>query len=767
MSHSALESLFARLVEARELRGESLDPAELCRDSPQLQPALEALVADYHRLSRALDHPSIPGAVDSDELPVFQGYRTIERIGAGGMGDVYKLQDLALGRVVAAKRLRPGAALPSWADALLEARSLALFSDPRIVRILEFRADAAPPVIIMEHVEGFELGRVGRSLEPRQRARVVLEVCEAIHHAHRLGIQHRDLKPSNIMLDAALRPKILDFGLSGSDASRGHLVGTLPYLAPEQLDPAQPIDARADVYAIGVILFELLCGTPPYSGTSDADLLTKIRAGQPPLPAEVDPSTPEPLQAIALKAIELDPDRRYQTAEEMALDLRRFLDDRPVGARPSQYASALATRVAPHLRHIQEWLRLRLIYPHEAARLTLAYGDLEGRDDDWILAGRVLSYSQIALYLGAFLLICGSLFYFGAYQFHDAVRGVAGPFAVLALPFAGLNLAAYSLARREHRAVSVAFYLAGVALLPLFLLIVLRETGLWTVPPGTAGQLFEDGLSNRQLQLTVFVACTWAAWLAHTTRTVALSTVFSLLLFLFWLAVQADMGLRTWLEGERWDLLALHMAPLSAVYLGLGAAYRTRLAWFSRPMLLSAALVLVASLELLALDGRAFHYLGWSLRGLEGAAPSDPLLLDTLAAMTLNGLLVYGLGVLSERWAPEVTRPTSLLLFAISPFAILEPVGYLAKTGQYALAWDWTYLLLAIAIALLSHQRQRRSFYYAGLINCAVALYIVADHRDWFGRPSWAIAIITAGLLVLGAGFGLARREKQGLGARG
>src|SRR6185503_11060672 len=133
-------------------------------------------------------------------------------------------------------------------------------------------------------------------------------------------LQHRDLKPSNIMLDAQLSPRILDFGLSAADPTRGHLQGTLPYVAPEQLDPSQPIDARTDVYALGVIFYELLCGRPAYSGT-DAAVLDHIRAGRPRLPVEIDPRVPEPLQAIALTAMDVAAGARYQTALDMAADL--------------------------------------------------------------------------------------------------------------------------------------------------------------------------------------------------------------------------------------------------------------------------------------------------------------------------------------------------------------------------------------------------------------------------------------------------------------
>ncbi len=645
---------------------------------------------------------------------------------------------------------------------------MALFADRRIVRIFEFRPDADPPVIIMEHVDGFELGRIGPSLEFAQRARVLVDICGALEHAHALGLQHRDLKPSNIMVDAQLAPRILDFGLSSGHPFRGHLKGTLYYAAPEQLDPSKPIDRRTDVYALGVVLYELLCGRPPYAGASDDAVIAAIRAGQPKLPVELDPRVPEPLQAIALKAMERDPAERYQSALDLGADLQRYLDGRAVQARPSVYASTLGIRVAPHLQQVGEWLRLRLIYPHEAERLRSAYRALDARDDDWIVESRALSYSQIALYLGAFLLVCGSLFYFAAHRWYDAVRGVARPLLVLGLPFAGLNAAARHLYRRDHKAVAVAFFLAAVGLLPLLLIILFHETGLLVVAPDTPGQLFQDGsISNRQLQVTTVIACLWCGMLAFQTRTAALSTVCAVLVFFCGLSVLADFGLRSWLEDGRWDLLALHAIPLVAVYAGLGAyTEREKRPWFARPAYVAGALLLITALELLALNGRTFHYLGFSLQSMQSADVSDRLLIDTLAAMTLNGIGFYALASALDRHGTELQATAARLLFTLSPFAVLQPLGYLVRTAEYSLRYDWIYLALALLIALLSQTRQRRAFYYAGVMNTGAALFLIANHRDWFERPLWAVAVIVAGLIVLGAGFLLDRRERERRGSR-
>jgi len=639
---------------------------------------------------------------------------------------------------------------------------MALFSDRRIVRIFEYRA-GEPALIVMEYVDGFELGRIGPSLEHAQRARILAEVCDAVQHAHALGLQHRDLKPSNIMVDAALAPRILDFGLTAGDPGAGHLKGTIRYLAPEQLDPSMRIDARTDVHALGVILYELLSGRAPYDGASDGEIIAAIRRAAPALPVEIDPRVPEPLQAIALKAMEADPTLRYASARDMALDLRRFAEGRPVLARPTLYASTLGSRTAAHLQHIAEWLRLRLIHPHEAERLRGAYRALEAKDDDWIVESRALSYTQIALYLGAFLLVSGSLFYFVASRWYHTVQGIVRPVAVLGLPFVGLNLAARHLSRRDHKVVGVAFYLAAVALLPLLLMILFDETGLLVAPSGAAGQLFPgSAVSNHQLQVTTLAACAWAGVLAISTGTIALSTVFAALTFAFGVSIAADFGLRSWLEDGRWDLVALHLSPVIAVFAALGAwGERRARPWLSRPLYRGGALLLMILLELLALDGRELHYLGLSLRGWTARQVSSPVVIDTVAGWTLNGLAFYAAATALRRYGTAIMEGAAGLLFAVSPFAVLQPIGYLVRTGEYSPRLDWVYLATALAIALLSERRQRKSFYYAGLLNSGAALYLIADHRQWFDRPAWGTLLILVGLAALGGGFLLDRRAAR------
>jgi hypothetical protein len=332
------------------------------------------------------------------------------------------------------------------------------------------------------------------------------------------------------------------------------------------------------------------------------------------------------------------------------------------------------------------------------------------------------------------------------------------------LPFLGLNIAGRWLYRRNHQAVGVAFYLAGVSLLPLFLLIWFHETGWWVVPGDTPGQLFPNGaVSNRQLQITVIVACLWSVWLAFRTKTSALSTVATVLLLLSTLAILTDFGLRAWFEELELDLLALHLAPLVVAYAALGLVLERRgCLWFAQPVYVAAALTLLGVLDLLALDGEMFRYLGVSLVRLQPDDVTSERLMDTVAALTLNGMVFYATAGLIEGRGSDVMASAGRVLFVLAPFSTLEPLAYLVETGEYSSRFDWLYLITAIGIALLSHRRQRRSFYYAGIVNTGVALYFVADHYEWFDKPRWAMAVVASGLAGLLLGYLLdARRRRE------
>ena len=227
-------------------------------------------------------------------------------------------------------------------------------------------------------------------------------------------------------------------------------------------------------------------------------------------------------------------------------------------------------------------------------------------------------------------------------------------------------------------------------------------------------------------------------------------------------AVLADFGLTDWLENGEWHVFALHLTPLLALLVvlgGLGEWSGRETA--ARPLYFAAVGLWVVVVELVAQNGKAFELIGVSMNAIQGAEVSQPELLNTLTAMTINGLIIYAIASALERRGSPLLRGPAGLLFAISPFAILQPIAYLTAVDEYSRQFDWLYLCLALAITFLSHYRQRKSFYFAGLLNTGGALWIITSHYEWFDRPAWAAVVVIAGLATLAAGPLLHQAERN------
>lgn len=272
------------------------------------------------------------------------GYRVLRVLGEGGMGTVYAAEQESPRRKVAIKVLHarsPNALIRFRAEADIMAR----LDHPGIARVLEAGQAAGQPFLVMEHVEGVTLDRFVKQLGRRERLALFVELCDAIHHAHVKGVIHRDLKPSNVMVRPSGRVVVLDFGVArlasahGStpgDTRAGDLIGTPVYMSPEQARlQANEVDARSDVYTLGVMLYELLCDELPYDvrGLALPALTRLITEDEPrPLHKRV-PELRGDLEAITLKALRKLPAERYQSAAAMGDDVRRFLDGLPVSVR--------------------------------------------------------------------------------------------------------------------------------------------------------------------------------------------------------------------------------------------------------------------------------------------------------------------------------------------------------------------------------------------------------------------------------------------------
>ncbi len=271
------------------------------------------------------------------------GYEILGELGRGGMGVVYQARDTKLGRIVALKMLRAGSAADASQRARfrLEAQAAARLQHPHIVQIFEVGEHAGAPYFALEFCPGGSLAKKVNSqpLPPAEAARLVETLARAVQAAHDHQVVHRDLKPANVLLTANGTLKVADFGLakrldaSTAETREGQILGTPCYMAPEQVsgDPGA-ITPLADVYSLGVILYELLTGAPPFKAPTILETLALVRYQEPVPPARLR-QVPRDLDTVCLKCLEKDPHRRYASAEELADDLRRFLRGEPIWAR--------------------------------------------------------------------------------------------------------------------------------------------------------------------------------------------------------------------------------------------------------------------------------------------------------------------------------------------------------------------------------------------------------------------------------------------------
>ena len=309
-----------------------------------LPPRTRARFCPACSLRGALELAGEDGA--EPEAPQSVGdYELLEAIGRGGMGVVYRARQRRLGRLVAVKLLAAGAFASEDARRRFqsEAGAAARLRHPHIVTIHETGEHGGQPFFSMELVEGGTLADLARGepLPARDAAALLRTVAEAVQFAHQQGVLHRDLKPSNILLDAARSPRVSDFGLARVlDAGErftltGDVLGSPAYLAPEQARGEREREGvTSDVYSLGTILYQLLCGRPPFLGDTPQSVLRQVAEAEPIAPRRLNPGIPIDLETICLKSLEKEPSRRYASAQSFADELGRFLNHEPVMARP-------------------------------------------------------------------------------------------------------------------------------------------------------------------------------------------------------------------------------------------------------------------------------------------------------------------------------------------------------------------------------------------------------------------------------------------------
>ncbi len=423
MSSSILdpESIFAQAIEIPSADERAAFLAQACGNDADLRREVEKLVTDHFRAGSFLDEPAVATGVTVDapvgEAPgtVIGPYKLLEPIGEGGMGTVWMAQQTApMKRLVAVKLIKAGMdSKQVIARFEAERQALALMDHANIARVLDAGTSrAGRPYFVMDLVKGVAITRYcdEHHLTPRQRLELFIPICQAVQHAHQKGIIHRDLKPSNVLValhDGKPVPTVIDFGVAKATGQSltdrtlvtgfGNIVGTLEYMSPEQAEVNQlDIDTRSDIYSLGVLLYELLSGSPPFTRKEEGkagvlEMLRVIREQEPTKPS-AKLSTAEGLPTLAanrgtepakltrlvrgeldwivMRALEKDRNRRYETAIGLSRDVERYLADEPVAAGPPS-----------------PWYRFRKFARRNRGRVAVAAGGGRGPAEEQAAAG--------------------------------------------------------------------------------------------------------------------------------------------------------------------------------------------------------------------------------------------------------------------------------------------------------------------------------------------------------------------------------------------
>lgn len=361
--HERLQAIFEEaLALPPEDRAAALDRA--CAGDASLRDEAERLLADAERPDilddDAIDrgahlpaHDDLAGGMPHRaHAGAIEGFRIVRLLGEGGMGAVYEAEQLRPRRRVALKLIRASLVTETMRRRFgREAEALGRLKHSGIAQIYSVGLgdDASQPYLAMELIEGQPITAYARSagLDTRARLKLAIQLCDAVEHAHQRGVIHRDLKPANILIDQSGQLKVLDFGiaritegdvlLTSLRTEPGQIVGTAAYMSPEQAsgDP-DDVDTRSDVYSLGVVIFELLCGRLPVAvdRLPLPDAIRAIREQEATRIGTIDTRLRGDVETMLAKALDHDKSRRYQTASEFGADLRRFLQDEPIVARP-------------------------------------------------------------------------------------------------------------------------------------------------------------------------------------------------------------------------------------------------------------------------------------------------------------------------------------------------------------------------------------------------------------------------------------------------
>lgn len=742
-----------------------LEDCRQCRDKLDEAMANESLLNELHThqsptMSYTSDEPADePASMTMARAQEIVGsqYTIIKKIGQGASGEVFQAMDPALERPVAVKFLYRESIAQRWEkDRWHEGRFMSRANHPNIAHLYHIGENNGVRYIVMEWIDGLPLTHVWEKESLAKRLNLYLQVLEAIGMAHQKGIVHRDIKPSNILVTAAGRVKVLDFGIAlalerGSQGEMDIYRGTPAYSAPEQITCPEKIGPAADVFALGILLYQLLTDTLPFAQTDNRRLFEAICNQHPELPSAVQESVPLPLQNICLRALEKDINNRYRDAGALAGDVSRFLRGEKVWSRPSFVNDQIQQEVFYHRQRLEVWHHNGLITEKEHDKLENIYERVINPVDLSIIESRKLSFSQVCLYLGGWIVVIGCfvLFYKTWGQIPIYWRPAPALIATGLISIFGIGMW-----RKTERRLAVGFLATANLLIPITILLTL---GQWKIlssadyPWGLESISYileevEYYLIVGNIQLYLASWCWVAVSLAflRLTRS-SIFVLFTIIAFLVWLSIcYVTSGMIGLLDVDPWDIVVIARRYLypGVVFFVLGVfSDRRKFYQYAWPLCLTGLVLIVASLSVLALKEKMLLF----------PCPFLDTLEIILLGFAVNGIIYLLLAAFCRKMGTRLQRTLSQILNWLGPLHILGPlrildIDELPISGSHQVLYRILLPIASFAFVFGSVPSQMKSFFFSGLGGIAVAIHKFTKEylENYF---AWPVALIVSGMM--------------------